>query len=100
MLEKLPLPGGMQASQLAGQVDEKQIRRQIAVINSMTRRERRYPKTIDGSRKRRIAAGAGLGVPEVNRLLKQHTQMQKMMKRMSKGGLKRAMRGMPGMPGR
>jgi signal recognition particle subunit SRP54 len=100
LLEKLPLPGGMQASQLAGQVDEKQIRRQIAVINSMTRRERRYPKTIDGSRKRRIAAGAGLGVPEVNRLLKQHTQMQKMMKRMSKGGLKRAMRGMPGMPGR
>jgi signal recognition particle subunit SRP54 len=100
LLEKLPLPGGMQASQLAGQVDEKQIRRQIAVINSMTRRERRYPKTIDGSRKRRIAAGAGLGVPDVNRLLKQHTQMQKMMKRMTKGGLKRAMRGMPGMPGR
>ena len=100
LLEKLPLPGGMQTSQLAGQVDEKQIRRQSAVFNSMTRRVRRYPKTIDGSRKRRIAAGAGLGVPEVNRLLKQHTQMQKMMKRMSKGGLKRAMRGMPGMPGR
>jgi signal recognition particle subunit SRP54 len=100
LLEKLPLPGGMQASQLAGQVDEKQIRRQIAVINSMTPRERRYPKTIDGSRKRRIAAGAGLGVPEVNRLLKQHTQMQKMMKRMTKGGMKRAMRGFPGMPGR
>ncbi len=99
MLDKLPLPGGMKASQLAQQVDERALKRQIAVINSMTARERRFPKLIDGSRKRRIAAGAGLAVPDVNRLLKQHTQMQKMMKRMSKGGMKRALRGLPGMPG-
>ncbi len=99
MLDKLPLPGGMKASQLAQQVDEKALKRQIAVINSMTARERRFPKLIDGSRKRRIAAGSGLAVPDVNRLLKQHTQMQKMMKRMSKGGMKRALRGLPGMPG-
>jgi signal recognition particle subunit SRP54 len=100
LLDKLPLPGGINRQQVAQQVDEKAIRRQVALINSMTPRERRFPKIIDGSRKRRIAAGAGAAVPEVNRLLKQHGQMQKMMKRLSKGGLQRALRGMPGMPGR
>jgi signal recognition particle subunit SRP54 len=99
LLDKMPLPGGLKAKQVADQVDERAIRRQIAVINSMTPKERRFPKGINGSRKRRIAAGAGLAVPEVNRVLKQHAQMQKMMKRFSKGGLKRALRGMPGMPG-
>jgi signal recognition particle subunit SRP54 len=100
LLDKLPLPGGVNSQQLAGQVDPKAIRRQVALINSMTPQERRFPKCINGARKRRIAAGAGQGVPEVNRLLKQHLQMQKMMKRFSKGGLQRALRGMPGMPGR
>jgi signal recognition particle subunit SRP54 len=61
----------------------------------MTPSERRFPKTINGSRRQRIAAGAGVGVPEVNRLLKQHEQMQKMMKRFSKGGLQRALRNLP-----
>jgi signal recognition particle subunit SRP54 len=96
LLAKLPLPGGMSADKLAGQVDSKAIRRQIAIINSMTVSERRFPKTINGSRRQRIARGAGVGVPEVNRLLKQHEQMQKVMKRFSKGGLQRAMRNMPG----
>jgi signal recognition particle subunit SRP54 len=100
LLDKLPLPGGMSGSQLAQQVDEKGLRRQVALINSMTPQERRFPKTINGSRKRRIAAGAGLAVPDLNRLLKQHIQMQKMMKKMSKGGMKRAMRGLPGLSGR
>ena len=100
LLDKLPLPGGMSGSQMAQQIDTKNLRRQVALINSMTPQERRFPKTINGSRKRRIAAGAGLAVPELNRLLKQHTQMQKMMKRMSKGGMKRALRGLPGLPGR
>lgn len=95
LLAKLPLPGGMSADKLAGQVDQKSIRRQIAIINSMTRGERRFPKTINGSRRQRIAAGAGVGVPDVNRLLKQHEQMQKMMKRFSKGGLQKAMRNLP-----
>ncbi len=95
LLAKLPLPGGMSADKIAGQVDQKALRRQIGVINSMTPSERRFPKTINGSRRQRIAAGAGVGVPEVNRLLKQHEQMQKMMKRFSKGGLQRAMRSMP-----
>ncbi len=100
LLDKLPLPGGVSGQQLAQQIDEKALRHQVAIIDSMTPQERRYPKTINGSRKRRIAAGAGLGVPDVNRLLKQHLQMQKMMKKASKGGLRRMMRGMPGLPGR
>ena len=96
LLEKLPLPGGMKPGQLAEQVDPRAIGRQIAIINSMTPRERRFPKSINGSRKQRIASGSGLAVQDVNRLLKQHLQMQKMMKRLSKGNMKRMMRGMPG----
>lgn len=96
LLAKLPLPGGMSANKMASQVDPKAIRRQIAIINSMTPSERLFPKTIKGSRRRRIAGGAGVTVPEVNRLLKQHEQMQKMMKRFSKGGIRKAMRNLPG----
>jgi signal recognition particle subunit SRP54 len=62
----------------------------------MTPGERRFPKTINGSRKRRIASGAGLQIQDVNRLLKQHLQMEKMMKKMSRGGMKKMMRGIPG----
>jgi signal recognition particle subunit SRP54 len=98
LLEKLPLPGGMSAEKLAGQIDARMLRRQIAVIDSMTARERRRPAIVDGSRRRRIAAGAGLPVQDVNRLLKQHAQMQKMMKKMGQGGLRRLMRGFPGQP--
>jgi len=97
LLEKLPLPGGMSAGKLAGQIDPRMLRRQIAIIDSMTPRERRRPGIVDGSRRRRIAGGAGIPVQEVNRLLKQHSQMQKMMKKMGQGGLRRLMRGFPGM---
>jgi signal recognition particle subunit SRP54 len=62
----------------------------------MTPGERRFPKTINGSRKKRIAAGSGLTIQEVNRLLKQHLQMEKMMKKMSRGGMKKMLRGLPG----
>ncbi|MEM1263982.1 MAG: signal recognition particle protein [Pseudomonadota bacterium] len=101
LMDKLPIPGKIDPAALKGQADDKTLRRQIAVINSMTPHERRFPKVINGSRKRRIALGAGLQVQDVNRLLKQHMQMEKMMKRFSKGGLKRLMRGLPGggMPG-
>jgi signal recognition particle subunit SRP54 len=98
LLQKLPLPGGMSAEKLAGQIDSRMLRRQIAAIDSMTPRERRRPAIVDGSRRRRIAAGAGLPVQDVNRLLKQHTQMQKMMKKMGQGGLRRLMRGFSGLP--
>jgi len=78
-------------------MDDRQVRRMIAIIDSMTPHERRFPKVINGSRKRRIAAGSGTQVQDVNRLLKQFAQMQKMMKKVSrKGGLKRLMRGLPG----
>ncbi|TVQ49695.1 MAG: signal recognition particle protein [Gammaproteobacteria bacterium] len=96
LLDKLPsgLGGGaLKAAQ--AQFDDRQVRRQIAIIDSMTPTERRQPKLINGSRKRRIASGAGLSIPDVNRLLKQHAQMQKMMKKMTKGGgLKNMMRGL------
>jgi signal recognition particle subunit SRP54 len=100
------LPAGMAPKGgMPGGMDEKSIKHQIALINSMTLRERRFPAVIDGSRKRRIAAGAGLAVPEVNRLLKQFLTMQKMMKKVSRGGIRGMLRGMggrmpPGPPGR
>jgi signal recognition particle subunit SRP54 len=96
MLEKLPLPGNVNPAALKDAANEKQFRRQIAIINSMTPGERRFPKIINGGRKKRIAAGAGMQIQDVNRLLKQHLQMEKMMKKMSKGGMKKMMRGMPG----
>ena len=95
LLDKLPAQLAAKAGGLpAGH--EKDIRRQIAIICSMTRGERRYPKTIDGSRRRRIAAGSGTQVADVNRLLKNFLQMQKMMKGMGKGGLGRMVRSMAG----
>ncbi len=84
-------------------IDDKQFKRLEAIINSMTPHERRFPQVIKGSRKRRIAQGSGTQVQDVNRLLKQFTQMQKMMKKMSKGGMSKMLRGLkgrmpPGMP--
>ena len=100
MLEKLPLPGNVNPAALKDEANERKMRHQIAIINSMTPAERRFPKTINGSRKKRIAAGAGLAIQDVNRLLKQHLQMEKMMRKMSKGGMKQMMRGLGrgGMP--
>ena len=81
-------------------MDEKQLRRVEGIINSMTPGERMRPEILKASRKRRIAAGAGVPVQEVNRLLNQFEQMQKMMKMMKGGNLARMMRGMKGlMPG-
>lgn len=93
LLEKLP--GGL-GQKAAAVPDDRQIRHQIALIDSMTPRERRFPRLIDGSRKRRIAAGAGRPPQELNRLLKQHKQMQKMMKKMKGGGMARMMRSWQG----
>jgi signal recognition particle subunit SRP54 len=105
LVDKLPA----QLAQAAGQVNatdsEKQIRRIEGIISSMTPAERSKPDLIKASRKRRIAAGAGVPVQEVNRLLNQFDQMQSMMKQMKKGGLAKMMRslggmhGFPGMPG-
>ena len=98
MLDKLPAQFA-QAAQ-SPQADEKHLRRVEGIINSMTPAERVHPEIIKASRKRRIAAGAGVPVQEVNRLLNQFEQMQKMMKMMKGGNLQRMMRGMKGfMPG-
>jgi len=96
MLDKLPIPGNVNPAALKNAANEKQLSRQVAIINSMTPGERRFPKIINGSRKKRIAAGSGLQIQDVNRLLKQFTQMDKMMRKMSRGGMKKMMRGMPG----
>ncbi|WP_124950095.1 signal recognition particle protein [Sulfuriferula thiophila] len=90
------LPGAAGAAIPAG-ADEKAVNRIEGIINSMTPQERSKPELLKASRKRRIAAGAGVSVQEVNRLLKQFEQAQKMMKMMSKGGLAKMMRGMKGM---
>ncbi len=95
LLEKLPMPGNIDAAVLKDKTNEQQLKRQVAIINSMTPGERRFPKTINGSRKRRIATGAGMQVQDVNRLLKQHLQMERMMKKMSRGGMKQMMRRLP-----
>ena len=95
MLDKLPGMGEL-PSAVRSQVDNREMRRMVAIINSMTPQERRHTQIIKGSRKRRIAAGSGTQVQDINRLLKQFTQMQKMMKRVSKGGLAKMMRGMQG----
>ncbi len=91
------LPGNLaQVAQGAPQVDDKSISRIEGIINSMTPKERTYPDLIKASRKRRIATGAGVTVQEVNRLLNQFEQTQKMMKMMAKGGMQKMMRGLKG----
>ncbi len=97
MLDKLPGMGNMaQAAQ--DKISDKTFVQMEAIINSMTPGERRYPDSINGSRKKRIASGSGTQIQDINRLLKQHKQMQKMMKKMGKkGGMANMMRGMGGM---
>jgi signal recognition particle subunit SRP54 len=92
------LPGNLaQMAQGAPNVDDNSVRRIEGIINSMTRKERAKPELIKASRKRRIATGAGVSVQEVNRLLNQFEQTQKMMKMVAKGGMQKMMRSMKGM---
>ncbi|MGZ8992698.1 MAG: signal recognition particle protein [Burkholderiaceae bacterium] len=99
MLDKLPAQLAEAASQVNADDQEKQIRRTEGIINSMTAAERAKPDLIKASRKRRIAAGSGVPVQEVNRMLKQFDQMQTMMKQMKKGGLAKMMRGLGALKG-
>lgn len=95
LMEKLP--GINQVpKEMRDKVNDKELARQIAVINSMTMQERRYPDLIKGNRKKRIAAGCGQDLQDVNRILKQHKMMEKMMKRFKKGNMANMMRGMQG----
>jgi len=101
------MPGMNIPQEALKQVDDKPIKRMQAMVYSMTPKERQYPKIISGSRKKRIASGAGTSIQEINKMLKQFAQMQKMMKKMKGSGGKRMMQamagkmglgGMPGMP--
>ena len=97
MMDKLPAQFAQAASQMQAGGEEKAIGRIEGIINSMTPSERSKPELLKASRKRRIAMGAGVQVQEVNRLLKQFEQTQKMMKQFAKGGMAKLMRGMKGM---
>ncbi len=92
MLDKLPGMGQLPPAAQA-QLGDGQFKQMAVIIDSMTRQERRFPDLINGSRKRRVASGSGTQIQDVNRLLKQHKQMQKMMKKVTKkGGMARMMR--------
>ena len=97
LLDKMPAQFAQMAQQAGGAVEDKSIARIEGIINSMTPGERAKPEILKASRKRRIAAGAGVQVQEVNRLLNQFEQTQKVMKQFSKGGMAKMMRGMKGM---
>jgi len=96
MMSKLPGAGQLPAN-VKSQMDDSVLVRMEAIINSMTLKERAQPEIIKGSRKRRIATGCGLQVQDVNRMLKQFDDMQRMMKKMKKGGMAKMLRGMKGM---
>ncbi len=97
LMGMLPGMGKAQKQMNEAGIDDKMLKRQIALINSMTKKERANPDLLQASRKKRIAAGAGMDVSELNKLLKQHRQMADMMKRMGKGGqLRQMMKGMMG----
>jgi signal recognition particle subunit SRP54 len=101
LADKLPGMGNLPAAAKA-KIDDRQTRRMIAIVNSMTPKERRYPDTINGSRKRRIAQGSGTHIQDVNKVLKQHKQMQKMMKKVgNKSSMMKLLKRLPGggMPG-
>ena len=101
LADKLPGMGNLTAAAKA-RIDDRQTRRMIAIVNSMTPKERRYPDTINGSRKRRIAEGSGTRIQDINKVLKQHKQMQKMMKKVgNKSAMQKLLKRLPGggMPG-
>jgi signal recognition particle subunit SRP54 len=99
LLDKLPGIGQI-PQHLKDKVNDREIVRSIAIISSMTKKERRFPATLNGSRRARIARGSGTQPADVNKLLKQFQQMEKMMSKLGGGGIKGMMRGMRGMLGR
>jgi signal recognition particle subunit SRP54 len=98
LMDKLPGMGQLSAN-VKSQVDDRHVVRMIAIIDSMTRKERRFPAVLNGSRRARIARGSGTTPADVNRLLKQFQQMEKMMSKLGSGKMRGLMRGMKGMMG-
>ena len=97
-MDKMPGMGAL-APGAAGMADDSQFCRLEAIINSMTMRERVNPDILNGSRKRRITEGSGTQIQDLNRLLKQHKQMQKLMKKIKGGNMANMMRGRGGRQG-
>ncbi|MBN8727898.1 MAG: signal recognition particle protein [Xanthomonadales bacterium] len=95
LIEKLPGASGM-SEQLKSKVNDREVHRMIAIIGSMTKGERRHPNVLNGSRRARVARGSGMQPADVNRLLKQYQQMEKMMSKLGSGGMKGLMRQMSG----
>jgi signal recognition particle subunit SRP54 len=95
LMDKMPGMGKI-PDHVKNQVNDRELVKLIAIINSMTPQEKRFPAVIKGSRKRRIANGSGTQVQDINKMLKQFTQMQKMMKKMKGGGMAKMMRGLKG----
>ena len=98
LMDKLPGMGQV-PDHVKAQVTGKEVPRMVAIINSMTKKERRNPGLLNGSRRSRIAKGSGMAPSDVNKLMKQYQQMEKMMAKMGRGGMKGMMRGMQGMMG-
>src|SRR5690606_692672 len=98
LMDKLPGVGQL-PEHVKQQVTGKEVPRMIAIINSMTKKERRNPGLLNGSRRARIARGSGLTPADVNKVLKQYQQMEKMMGKLGRGGMKGMMRGLSGMMG-
>ncbi|QBB70041.1 signal recognition particle protein [Pseudolysobacter antarcticus] len=98
LMDKLPGVGNL-PDKVKSQINDKEVHRMIAVINSMTKKERRHPDLLNGSRKVRVAKGSGMQPQDVNKLLKQYQQMEKMMSKLSSGGIKGLMRQMKGAMG-
>jgi signal recognition particle subunit SRP54 len=87
LMNLMPGMGQMKKAMAGANIDEKVFDRQVAIINSMTRKERAAPDLLNASRRKRIAAGSGTEVSDVNKLMKQHRQMADMMKKVAKGGM-------------
>jgi signal recognition particle subunit SRP54 len=98
LVDKMPGMSDL-PDQVKSRVNDKQTVSMIAIINSMTPQERKFPDVIRGSRKKRIAGGSGTQVQDINRMLKQFSQMQRMMKKFGKGGMKGMMRKLASMKG-
>ena len=98
LMDKLPGMGQI-PDHVKAQVTGKEVPRMVAIINSMTKKERRNPALLNGSRRARIAKGSGMTPADVNKLMKQYQQMEKMMCKLGRGGMKGLMRGMQGMMG-
>ena len=95
LIEKLPGASGL-SEQVKSRVNDREVHRMIAIIGSMTKKERRHPDLLKGSRRARIARGSGTQPADVNKLLKQYQQMEKMMAKLGSGGIKGLMRQMSG----